>query len=57
MGDIKTKTCMPWCRDKIKLLCERGNRGGLTNVMRKGIPNSGSVKSRVITGLFDRNIE
>ena len=33
---------------------EGDQRGGRTNLPRKSIPNSGSIKSKAITKLFDR---
>ena len=52
-GMILTKVGMLWCTG-LKLLSEGGQGGRGTNLIRKSIPYSGSIKSKTITKLFDR---
>ena len=52
----KTKAGMPWCKLGFEPFSEGGNRGGPTNLIRKSILNSRSIKSKskTITNLFHR---
>ena len=52
-GVSKTKEGMPWCKGRFEAFSEGGQRGGRMNLLRKSIPNSGSIKSKTITKLFD----
>ena len=45
---------MLWCKVGFKLFSEGGQGGRGMNLIRKSIPNSGSIKSKTITKLFDR---
>ena len=50
----ETKEGMPWCKVGFELFSEGGKRGGRTNLLRKSIPNSGSIEGKTMTELFDR---
>ena len=50
----KTKEGMPWCKGGFEPFSEGGKRGGHTNLLRKSIPNSGSIEGKIMTKLFYR---